>query len=208
MALPPRCPPPVPLPAWITAVRTIKKYSNRRLYDTTDSRYLNLEELARIVISGEDVEVVDASSGADLTRPVLLQVLLEIQGGARLFPPGLLHRIIRFGGDHPLQRAALQQLGAGLELLDAQLRQLERTLGLGSQSLRTPYHRARDDGPIVADAPSATYGTRPEPAESAPPAAGCDSQGGDDTSAASAPADDELADLRARLAALEQRLDR
>ncbi|RME26019.1 MAG: hypothetical protein D6798_07555, partial [Deltaproteobacteria bacterium] len=156
-------------------MRTIKKYSNRRLYDTQDSRYLNLEDLARIVIGGDDVRVVDAATGADLTRTVLLQVLLEVQGGARLFPPGLLHRIIRFGGDSPWHRAALQQLGAGLELLDAQLGHLERTFG---------YRAAPPPGPAPGSAArSASVAPEAGEPEPAPGAAASDPAAGGPTTA-------------------------
>ena len=55
----------------------IKKYENRRLYDTTNSRYVNLEEVAQLVQSGKDVEVVDAATGEDLTRLVLTQIIVE-----------------------------------------------------------------------------------------------------------------------------------
>lgn len=110
-------------------MRVIKKYSNRRLYDTTASRYVNLEDLGALVRGGEDVQVLDASSGEDLTRPLLLQLLIESSGGADLFPVGLLHRIIRTHGDSPAQRAALQQLAMGLELLDGQVTRFERQFG-------------------------------------------------------------------------------
>ena len=55
----------------------IKKYENRRLYDTTNSRYVNLEEVAQLVQSGKDVQVVDAATGEDLTRLVLTQIIVE-----------------------------------------------------------------------------------------------------------------------------------
>jgi polyhydroxyalkanoate synthesis repressor PhaR len=55
----------------------IKKYENRRLYDTTNSRYINLDEIAQLIREGGDVQVVDAASGDDLTRPVLTQIIME-----------------------------------------------------------------------------------------------------------------------------------
>jgi polyhydroxyalkanoate synthesis repressor PhaR len=55
----------------------IKKYENRRLYDTTNSRYINLDEVAQLVKEGHDVEVVDAATGEDLTRLVLTQIIVE-----------------------------------------------------------------------------------------------------------------------------------
>lgn len=72
----------------------VKKYSNRRLYDTEESRYMTLEELAEKVRSGRDVTVIDAKSGEDLTQATLLQIILETRA-ARLLPVSLLSRLIR-----------------------------------------------------------------------------------------------------------------
>ena len=76
----------------------IKKYANRRLYDTGRSHYITLDDLAAMVRDGARVKVVDAKSGADLTRAVLIQVLLEEQERLDMLPPELLHHIIRVQG--------------------------------------------------------------------------------------------------------------
>jgi polyhydroxyalkanoate synthesis repressor PhaR len=76
----------------------IKKYGNRRLYDTRRSRYITLGELAKIVQSGATVRVVDAAGGRDLTRQVLTQVILEGHEGLDTIPVELLHLIIRTQG--------------------------------------------------------------------------------------------------------------
>src|SRR3984885_16117234 len=55
----------------------IKKYENRRLYDTTNSRYVNLDEVAQMLQRGEDVQVVDATTGEDITRLILTQIIVE-----------------------------------------------------------------------------------------------------------------------------------
>jgi len=55
----------------------IKKYENRRLYDVTNSRYVNLDEVARILQRGDDVRVVDAATGDDITRLILTQIIVE-----------------------------------------------------------------------------------------------------------------------------------
>ena len=78
---------------------TIKKYSNRRLYDTDESRYITLDELAGRVRQGNDVRVVDAKSGADLTQVTLTQIIVESRGLARLLPAPLLMQLIRLGDD-------------------------------------------------------------------------------------------------------------
>jgi len=77
----------------------VKKYGNRRLYDTGDSRYVTLEELAAKIRSGTDVRVVDAQTGDDLTQATLTQVILESGNTARLLPVALLTQLIRLDDD-------------------------------------------------------------------------------------------------------------
>jgi polyhydroxyalkanoate synthesis repressor PhaR len=80
--------------------RTIKKYPNRRLYDTEISSYITLEEVRQLVLDNEDFEVRDAKSGADLTRAVLLQIISEHEEkGQPMLSPQLLSQIIRFYGN-------------------------------------------------------------------------------------------------------------
>jgi polyhydroxyalkanoate synthesis repressor PhaR len=70
----------------------IKKYGNRRLYDTTDSRYVNLDEIAEFIRQGKDVQVIDAKSGRDLTRVTLTQIITE---DAKDKPTGLPLELLR-----------------------------------------------------------------------------------------------------------------
>jgi len=80
--------------------RIIKKYPNRRLYDTEISSYITLEEVRQLVLDGEDFEVRDAKSGDDLTRSVLLQIISEHEEtGQPMFTTQLLSQVIRFYGD-------------------------------------------------------------------------------------------------------------
>jgi polyhydroxyalkanoate synthesis repressor PhaR len=80
---------------------TIKKYANRRLYDTGTSTYVTLEDLATMVKRGEDFVVSDAKTGEDITRPVLTQIIFEQEGkdGQSLLPIAFLRQLIRFYGD-------------------------------------------------------------------------------------------------------------
>ncbi|MFM8646275.1 MAG: polyhydroxyalkanoate synthesis repressor PhaR [Methylocystis sp.] len=80
---------------------TIKKYANRRLYDTGTSTYVTLEDLAAMVKRGEDFIVCDAKTGEDITRPVLTQIIFEQEGkdGQGLLPIAFLRQLIRFYGD-------------------------------------------------------------------------------------------------------------
>jgi len=77
----------------------VKKYGNRRLYDTQQSRYITLEELADLIRrgGGEDVRVVGAKNGEDLTKATLAQIIVESRGAARLLPVPLLIQLIRMG---------------------------------------------------------------------------------------------------------------
>lgn len=81
------------------SVRIIKKYSNRRLYDTEESRYITLDELAKSIREGEEVQVIDAKSGDDLTQGTLVQIVIESRGAARFLPVPLLTQMIRMEDD-------------------------------------------------------------------------------------------------------------
>lgn len=84
----------------MSSTRVIKKYPNRRLYDTEISSYITIEDVRQLIVDGEDFEVVDARSGADLTRQVLLQIISEHeQDGTPILSTELLSQIIRFYGD-------------------------------------------------------------------------------------------------------------
>jgi polyhydroxyalkanoate synthesis repressor PhaR len=80
----------------------IKKYANRRLYDTGRSSYVTLEDLCELVKEGHDFVVYDAKSGEDLTRQVLTQIIVdqESNGGQNLLPIGFLRQLIGFYGDN------------------------------------------------------------------------------------------------------------
>ena len=77
----------------------VKKYSNRRLYDTGESRYITLDELAAKIRTGQNVRVIDAKTNADLTQATLAQIILESRRAARLLPVPLLTQLIRMGDD-------------------------------------------------------------------------------------------------------------
>ncbi len=84
----------------MTDLRIIKKYPNRRLYDTEISSYITLEEVRQLVIDGEAFQVRDAKTSEDLTRSVLLQIISEHEdSGSPMFTTQLLSQVIRFYGD-------------------------------------------------------------------------------------------------------------
>jgi polyhydroxyalkanoate synthesis repressor PhaR len=77
----------------------VKKYANRRLYDTQSSRYITLEELAESIRGGADVAVLDAKTNEDLTQATLTQVILESRRAGKLLPVPLLTQLIRMNDD-------------------------------------------------------------------------------------------------------------
>jgi polyhydroxyalkanoate synthesis repressor PhaR len=84
-------------------VRLIKKYPNRRLYDTQTSTYITLADVKQLVLENELFKVVDAKSSEDLTRSILLQIILEEEsGGMPMFSSTMLAQVIRFYG-HAMQ---------------------------------------------------------------------------------------------------------
>lgn len=101
-------------------MRVIKKYPNRRLYDTEQSRYITLVDLQRLVMEGQEFEVVDASTGADITRNILLQIIAEQEsGGSPMFTTDILMKMIRFYGDSS-QEALTRYLEQSLSLFEQQ----------------------------------------------------------------------------------------
>ena len=94
---------PTDAPLGSDAVRTIKKYPNRRLYDTRTSSYITLAEIKKLVMMATPVKVVDAKTGDDLTRTILLQIILEEESaGLPMFSEAVLSNIILFYG-HAMQ---------------------------------------------------------------------------------------------------------
>ena len=117
------------------AHRVIKKYPNRRLYDTDTSTYITLAEVKKLVMLREPVQVRDAKTGEDLTRAILLQIILEEEaGGAPMFTEQALANIIRFYGN------AMQSfLGPYLEknvqtFMDLQSKMGEQSKGLSPEA--------------------------------------------------------------------------
>ncbi len=97
-------------------VRIIKKYPNRRLYDTKISRYITLEEVRQLVLSGVRFRVEDKRTRDDITRTILLQVIAEQEeGGDPIFSSDLLTHIIRFYGD-PMQPSITRYLELSIQL--------------------------------------------------------------------------------------------
>lgn len=93
----------------------IKKYSNRRLYDTEESRYVTMEELADKIRRGGEPKIVDAKTDEDLTQVTLTQIIIEGRGASKLLPVPLLVQLIRMGDD-ALAEFFGRYVGAALDL--------------------------------------------------------------------------------------------
>ena len=120
-------------------VRILKKYPNRRLYDTEISSYITLHEVKTMVLSGTPFEVRDAKSGDDLTRSILLQIILEEEtGGVPMFSASMLAQIIRFYG-HAMQGMMGTYLEKNLQTFtDVQARLADQSKGLLDPRLQSP----------------------------------------------------------------------
>ena len=106
----------------------IKKYENRRLYDTTNSRYVNLEEVAQLLQQGNDVQVFDASSGEDITRLILTQIIVEdAKTPESTFPLDLLRQMVITSG-RASQESALQYMKAMLDVYQSAYRAMPNPL--------------------------------------------------------------------------------
>ena len=114
-----------------TGPRILKKYPNRRLYDTQTSSYITLADVKEMVLSGQDFEVRDAKTAEDLTRSILLQIILEEEsGGVPMFTSQMLAQIIRFYG-HAMQGMMGQYLERNLQIFtDLQSQLMETPKGL------------------------------------------------------------------------------
>jgi polyhydroxyalkanoate synthesis repressor PhaR len=189
----------------------IKKYANRRLYNTGTSTYVTLEDLAAMVKKGEDFVVCDAKSGEDITRSVLTQIIFEQEGkaGQNLLPATFLRQLIRFYGDS-MQILVPRFLEASIDSLTREQekfrQQMSQAFGTGpfapleeqvrrnmemferAFSMFAPFPR-RDAQPTAEPSKA----PEPPPAETPKPAA--------------EPAD-EIDDLKRQLEEVQKRLDR
>ena len=167
----------------------IKKYANRRLYDTESSSYITLERLAEMVRQKRQFKVVDAKSGEDLTRGVLTQIIMDEESrGATMLPVNFLRQLISMYGDQ-MQSVVPQYLEASLEALQRNQSQFRDAMA-GALAANPFAEIARRNMELFsAAAPGANGAAAPAPAH--------------------APAEDtraELDDLTSQLAELQQKL--
>ena len=162
----------------------IKKYENRRLYDTTNSRYVNLEEVAQLLQQGNDVQVLDAASGEDITRLILTQIIVEdAKTPESNFPLDLLRQLVVASG-RASQESALKYMKAMLDLYQSTYRAMPSPLNPFDfmQTARANQETPQDR--VVSAAPEKPPETRTADAKSS-----------DST---------EVRDLKSRMAELEK----
>lgn len=188
---------------------TIKKYANRRLYNTGTSTYVTLEDLASMVKAGEDFLVYDAKTGDDITRSVLTQIIFEQENkdGQNLLPVSFLRQLIRFYGDS-MQLLVPRYLELSIDTLSREQDRLRNQLAttLGVNPLVAPFeqHIRRNmdlfEKAFAMFSPFAKReGGDPRPAE---PAAA------EEARKPAPPAKSEdIDDLRVQLAAMQQKLE-
>jgi polyhydroxyalkanoate synthesis repressor PhaR len=126
-------------PATVSGPRILKKYPNRRLYDTKLSSYITLADVKKMVLAGTDFEVRDAKTGDELTRAILLQIILEEEsGGVPMFSTQMLSQIIRFYG-HAMQGFMGSYLEKNIQAFTEMQRRLaEQTKGLVDPKAMSP----------------------------------------------------------------------
>jgi polyhydroxyalkanoate synthesis repressor PhaR len=123
--------------------RIIKKYPNRRLYDTQVSRYITVADVRDLVMQGVEFKVIDANSNDDITRPTLLQIIMEQESeGQPLFTADILSKMIRFYGDS-VQGVFSTYLEKSLELFVEQQKRLQRQVR-DMMSGNTPFELMAD----------------------------------------------------------------
>lgn len=183
----------------------IKKYANRRLYNTETSSYVTLEDLGEMVRSERDFLVYDAKTGEDLTHSVLTQIIVEVEGktGSNLLPIGFLRQLIRFYG-HSIEQLVPKYLEFSLATLTREQEKYRKqfTDTFGNAAFEAMQEQARQNMAIFERAfalfaPFSKLKSRPEEEKAA--------QQKPEESAAISP---EIAELKAQLSAMQAQLDR
>src|SRR6201996_9689489 len=180
---------------------TIKKYANRRLYNTGTSTYVTLEDLASMVKDGEDFLVYDAKSGDDITRSVLAQIIFEQENkaGQNLLPTTFLRQLIRFYGDS-MQMVVPKYLEQSIDMLTREQEKFRKQMAttfsgtpfapLEEQVRRNMEMFERTFAMFKPFAPST-----PRPAESTQP-----------QEPPAAPQEDDIDDLKRQMKEMQERL--
>lgn len=199
----------------------IKKYANRRLYNTETSTYVTLEDLAAMVRSDRDFVVYDAKTGEDLTHSVLTQIIVEQEGrsgGQTLLPIPFLRQLIRFYDDSIARmvpsylQMSLEMLAKEQERFRAQLSNMMGQNPFGAAALDAMQEQARKNMAMFEKAMAmwSPFGT-PSTTKPEEPGAGSKTKPAEPGPAAKPSEDDsksELEDLKAQLASMQEKIER
>lgn len=134
----------------MSTTRIINKYPNRRLYDTEISRYITLEEVRQLVLTGEDFRIIDKRTKKDITRSILLQVIAEQEeGGDPIFTSEVLTQVIRFYGDS-MQGTMSSYLELSLQLFNEQQSQFRDQLRnlVGNNPMKVLHELSQQNMPL------------------------------------------------------------
>lgn len=180
---------------------TIKKYANRRLYNTETSSYITLDTLSQMIRDGRDFRVVDAKSNEDITHNILTQIIMEEEGrGKAMLPAGFLRQLISLYGDS-MQSMVPQYLEASMDAFQRNQSQFRQMLeGAFTGGPFEELHK-RNMAMFEVAAGILTPGAKKEEAEPAKPQTPPQPQ-------TSAQKDDEIAALKAQLASLQAKVDK
>ena len=179
---------------------TIKKYANRRLYNTATSSYVTLDHLAQMVKDGTEFVVYDAKTGEDITRPVLTQIIVEEESkGQNLLPISFLRHLISFYGDS-LQTVVPRYLEHSMEAFAHNQEQMRHYMGDTVDGL-LPFARFEEMGKqnVAMFEKAMTM--------FAPFAPGGDGAAAETAAETAEPADRQIDELRAKLDAMQEQLD-
>jgi polyhydroxyalkanoate synthesis repressor PhaR len=194
----------------------IKKYANRRLYNTETSTYVTLEDLAKMVRSDRDFVVYDAKNGDDLTHAVLTQIIVEQEGreGAQtLLPIPFLRQLIRFYDDS-IARMVPSYLQFSLEHLVKEQSRFREQLATAFTNPTAAFEfyqsQARQNMAMFEQAMSmwSSFGAAAAGKKNAADAAAAAAADPAKTAKPEAPVRDDLGDLKAQLAAMQQKIEK
>src|SRR5690349_17967458 len=183
---------------------TIKKYANRRLYNTGTSTYVTLEDLAAMVKESEDFLVYDAKTGEDITRSVLAQIIFEQENkaGQNLLPTTFLRQLIRFYGDS-MQMVVPKYLEQSIETLTREQEKFRKQIA-GALS-GTPFAPLEEQVRRNMELFQQTFSMFKPFAQRA---AGTGTEAEKDKTAEIAPGEDDIDELRRQMKEMQDRLDR
>ncbi|MGJ4949466.1 polyhydroxyalkanoate synthesis repressor PhaR [Bradyrhizobium sp. HKCCYLS20291] len=181
---------------------TIKKYANRRLYNTGTSTYVTLEDLAAMVKNGEDFLVYDAKTGDDITRSVLAQIIFEQENkaGQNLLPTTFLRQLIRFYGDS-MQMVVPKYLEQSIDTLTREQEKFRKQIA--DTFSGTPFAPLEEQVRRNMELFQQTFSMF-KPFAPPVPAARAD----DKAAEPAAPAGDNIDELRRQMREMQDRLDR